>query len=284
MNQQYGTFEKDAMVIEYTQRGEGPPVLFLHGGHASCFETIGTEALLSAGYSVIAPSRPGYGATSPISNLDAACSLYDGLLAHLGLERIHVLSASAGGPAGIRFAALYPKKTASLTLQSAVTKEWITPADPSYKAAKVLFHPKRERFTWRLLQLISRRFPKLLFRQMFSSFSTLSYQEAAASIAPGDAETFARMMASQRSGKGFMIDLEQSREARTDTLAAITCPVLIMHSPFDASVSFAHAEHAAAMIPNARLEKLHAWGHLIWLGRDAGTTDRLLLAFLREHQ
>ncbi|WP_444685346.1 alpha/beta fold hydrolase [Alkalicoccus luteus] len=284
MIQRYGTFEKDAMVVEYTQRGEGPLVLFLHGGHASCFETIGTEALLEEGFSIIAPSRPGYGVTSPVRNLDAACTLYEGLLTHLGLERIHVLAASAGGPAGIRFAALYPEKAASLTLQSAVTKEWLTPADPAYKAAKVLFHPKRERFTWQLLQLISRRFPKLLFRQMFSSFSTLSYQEAASRIAPGDAETFARMMASQRSGKGFMIDLEQSREAGTDTLAAITCPVLIMHSPFDASVPFAHAEHAAAMIPNARLEKLHAWGHLIWLGKEAGTTDRLLLAFLHEHQ
>lgn len=50
--------------VEYTLRGEGPAVLNLYGGHSNCQESFGTQPLLDAGYSVLTPSRPGYGKTN----------------------------------------------------------------------------------------------------------------------------------------------------------------------------------------------------------------------------
>jgi pimeloyl-ACP methyl ester carboxylesterase len=49
--------------IEYTLWREGPVVLNLHGGHSNCQENFGYQPLLDAGYSILTPSRPGYGRT-----------------------------------------------------------------------------------------------------------------------------------------------------------------------------------------------------------------------------
>src|SRR5512136_2126530 len=56
--------------IEYTLLGSGPVVLVCHGTSCSCFSTELAEPLLQAGFSVLTPSRPGYGRTP----LAAGCS------------------------------------------------------------------------------------------------------------------------------------------------------------------------------------------------------------------
>ena len=49
--------------IEYTLQGSGPVVLICHGTSSNCFSTDMTAPLVEAGFSVLAPSRPGYGRT-----------------------------------------------------------------------------------------------------------------------------------------------------------------------------------------------------------------------------
>lgn len=86
--------------IEYTVVGRGEPVFILHGGHSNCQEDFGYKILLENGYSIITPSRPGYGRTSNElgSSLDAACKAYEQLLDHLNLTKVHIIAVSAGGP------------------------------------------------------------------------------------------------------------------------------------------------------------------------------------------
>ncbi|WP_147803918.1 alpha/beta fold hydrolase [Alkalicoccus halolimnae] len=279
----YGTFTKEGQTIEYTIHGEGPAVLMFHGGHSSCYEESGYEALLASGFSIITPSRAGYGKTSASigRSLSEACRFYAALLSHLEIDGAHVVAASAGGPTGITFASEYPELVRSLTLQSAVTKEWLKPEDQTYKAARILFHPKTEKYTWKMISTISTVFPRFMFKQMFSSFSSLSYTEAGSRIADGDHLTLAAMNRRQRSGEGFLIDLEQTKKITPEQLEAVSCPVLIMHSRFDSSVPVSHAQHAAENMPQADLQLLDSWGHLIWLGHLAEETDEKLAAFYK---
>ncbi|MCM3716530.1 alpha/beta hydrolase [Alkalihalobacillus oceani] len=137
----------DGITVEYSLIGEGEPVLVMHGGHSNCNEEFGYQALVENGFTVITPSRPGYGRTSKEAGKDLAkaCEYYVKLLDHLKLKNVHVLAISAGGPSGIWLAANYPERISTLTLQSAVTKEWLKPSDKEYKVPRALFHPKTER-------------------------------------------------------------------------------------------------------------------------------------------
>ncbi len=168
-------------------------------------------------------------------------------------------------------------------MQSAVTKQWLTPKDKEYKAAKILFRPGTEKYTWKLISSMNNIFPQFIFKQMFPSFSKLQYSEAKAKLHKDDVEEIRKMNNRQRSGDGFLIDLEQVNEASLEDLKSIICPTLIMHSQYDGSVPLEHAHFAHENIPASELCILEAWGHLIWLGHSSKETDEKLVSFLQSH-
>ncbi|WP_407939191.1 alpha/beta fold hydrolase [Oceanobacillus salinisoli] len=243
MERSYKVYSDEDIYMEYSVIGEGKPIFVLHGGHSNCKEEFGYKALIENGYSIITPSRPGYGRTSKEigASLETASTYYAKLLSDLKIDKVHVIAISAGGPSGIFFASKYPDLVSTLTLQSAVTKQWLTTKDKEYKAAKILFHPKTEKYTWNLISFMNNR---------------------------------------QRSGEGFFIDLDQVNTLLTKDLERITCPTFIMHSKHDGSVPLEHAQHAHENIPSSELCLLDAWGHLIWLGESADVTDEKLIDFL----
>lgn len=273
----------DGLTIEYSVVGTGEPILVMHGGHSNCREEFGYEVLVENSYMMITPSRPGYGGTSKEigESLSLACEYYSKLLEHLHIDKVHLVAISAGGPSGIHFAATHPHQVQSLILQSAVTKEWLTPKDIEYKAAKVIFRPNVEKYTWKMISMMNNAFPSFIFQQMFPSFSKLKYKDATAKFHQNDVEAIRKMNNRQRSGEGFMIDLEQVNKVSEQELQAIKCPTLIMHSHHDGSVSLDHPYFAHEHISSSELSLLDTWGHLIWIGAAAGETNNRLLSFLK---
>ncbi|MED1121226.1 alpha/beta hydrolase [Bacillus atrophaeus] len=276
------TITVEGLTLEYSIAGKGAPLLLMHGGHANCYEEFGYKALIEHGYSIITPSRPGYGQTSKEigKSLAQACRFYVKLLDHLNIESVHVLAISAGGPSGICLASQYPERVNSLILQSAVTKEWLTPQDTEYKVGRVFFRPPIEKWVWKLVSSLNNAFPRMMFAAMSPQFSTLSFQQIKPMMAEEDVEAFRKMNSRQRSGEGFLIDLSQTGSVSSKDLQAISCPALIMHSLNDGLVQQSHANHAKEHIPDAVLCLLHSWGHLIWLGIAAAETDSMVLDFL----
>lgn len=273
----------DDFKIEYSIIGQGEPILVMHGGHSNCYEEFGYDYLIEKGYSVITPSRPGYGRTTKEmgESLSIACKFYAKLLNHLNLSQVHVLAISAGGPSGICFASKYPQHVKSLILQSAVTKEWLTSKDLEYKVAKRIFHPKIGRVTWKLLSAMNNKFPSFIFKKMLPSFSSLSYLEAKGKIAEQDIEEIRKMNNRQSSGHGFTIDLHLVNEITLDNLKSVSCPTLIMHSKNDNSVPLQHAYFAHENIADSELCILDSWGHLIWLGTSSDEANEKVGQFLR---
>lgn len=285
MGRRVEKYSVEGVTIEYSIIGEGEPIFVLHGGHSNCNEEFGYKALVDNGFSIITPSRAGYGGTSKEvgKSLSIACEYYLKLLNHLKINKVHLLAISAGGPSGIYFASKYPEKVSSLSLQSAVTKEWLTQKDKEYKAAKILFRPITEKYTWKLITIINNVFPRFIFKQMFPSFSKLRYSEAKDKLNKEDVEAIRIMNNRQRSGYGFLIDLAQINELSVEDLQAITCPTLIMHSNHDGSVPLEHPHFAHENIPSSELCLLDTWGHLIWLGKSSKETDENLITFLNSH-
>lgn len=268
--------------IEYTIAGAGKPILLFHGGHSNCHEEFGYKNLLEQGYSIITPSRAGYGSTSKEIglSLNTACEAYLQLINHLNICTVHVFAVSAGGPSGITFASLFPHRVSSLVLQSAVSKEWHTPKDAIYRMAKILFHPATGKYTWKLVSFFSRTFPNFILKQMAPSFSTLPVPEILQQFSQEDIEQFVAMNQRQRSAHGFMLDLEQSSGFTLSKLQKILCPTLIIHSKNDKAVLPEHALSAHHHIPGSKLCLLDSWGHLIWLGSGARSVDTELNEFL----
>ena len=286
MERVVGTYTVDGQTIEYSITGKvGEPVLVMHGGHSNCYEEFGYGALIKNDFMIITPSRAGYGKTSKEigESLSTACESYVKLLHHLGIEKVHLLAISAGGPSGLYFASHYPKRVKTLTLQSAVTKEWHTPKDNIYKLAQVLFHPSLEKITWKLTSIMSNCFPKFMFKQMVPSFSKLSYKQIQEKMAEEDIEEICKMNHRQRSGYGFLIDLLQTKEITLKDIKDISCPTFIMHSKNDGAVPLEHSYYVRQHILDSELCILESWGHLIWIGQEGKAVSKKLIDFLTSY-
>ena len=154
--------------IEYTSKGDGPVILNLHGGHSNSQENFGYQPLLDAGYSILTPSRPGYGRTDVEIGKTAAqtaASLIK-LLDHLEIDQVYLIGVSAGGPTAIYLAANYPSRIKKLVLESAASKAWLSRSDFDYKLGKLIFNPKFQHVTWFMLRKLANNFPQF-FAKIF---------------------------------------------------------------------------------------------------------------------
>ena len=112
----------DAVIVTYVDRGKGDAVLSIHGVCGGYDQGLETAWHLASGYRVIAPSRFGYlGSGVPADpGPKAQAKIFAELLDSLGVDRVCLLAASAGGAAAIRFALDYPERTRGLVLYSAL--------------------------------------------------------------------------------------------------------------------------------------------------------------------
>src|ERR1044072_2419356 len=110
--------------IEYTLFGNGPVVLVCHGPSEICHSTQAFKSLVDAGFSLLTPSRPGYGRT-PLdagkSNTQAAAAII-ALLDSLNIQKCSVIAVSGGGPTGIALAANFPQRIERLVLMAAISR------------------------------------------------------------------------------------------------------------------------------------------------------------------
>jgi pimeloyl-ACP methyl ester carboxylesterase len=116
--------EVDGVAVHYLDRGEGPPVVLLHGNGAMAedFVISGLVDRLARTHRVIAIDRPGYGYTGrPRSRLWTAAAqarLLREVVRRLGIERPVVVGHSWGAIVAMAWALDYQDELASLVLMS----------------------------------------------------------------------------------------------------------------------------------------------------------------------
>ncbi len=266
--------------IEYSAIGNGIPIVFIHGGHSNCRETLCHKGFDLKKFQLITPSRPGYGKTPLNDNRTPrkSADLIAELLSVLSLSKVTVYGISAGGLTAIELAANYPNKVNALILASAISKKWLDENGKIYKTAQLLFHPKIEKFTWGMVRFFSRIFPKMMAGSFYSQFSMHPAHQLTR-------EAIRELISALRyynSGYGFLNDIDQ--DVPKDVVAKVKCPTLIIHSENDTSVSIAHARHAHEMIPHSKFEILrNTWGHLFWIGKDSEDSIPLTLEFIEKN-
>ena len=112
----------DGVCLHYVEKGEGPPVVLVHGNALSLvdFQASGLFDRLAAHHRVIAFDRPGFGhSTRPRDRLwtpAAQAELLYAALALLGVERPAIVGHSMGATVAVAWALAHPDDVRSLVL------------------------------------------------------------------------------------------------------------------------------------------------------------------------
>jgi pimeloyl-ACP methyl ester carboxylesterase len=265
--------------IEYTLIGNGPVLLACHGTSSNCYSTEALESLVEAGFSLLTPSRPGYGRT-PLevgrNNLEAAEALI-ALLDCLKIETCSVIAISGGGPTGIALAANFPWRIERLILMAAVSRPEDRPNEPAYKNQMAFYGPLHS-LQWGTLRLISNLSPRGMARQTLAIFSTHDPDDAMSKLSSQGIESIRRFYQGHSSRGGALNDATHT--VGRELLQAISVPVLIVHSREDRSVPFSHAEWSLQNVPQAILCEAGCTGHFLWVGPDYKDISKQMVAFL----
>jgi pimeloyl-ACP methyl ester carboxylesterase len=134
--------DADGTELEYEVLGPaaGGPVVLIHGAFlATAYAPLCAEPALATHDRLIRYHRRGYaGSSHPSGPASTARQAADcrALLAHLGVERAHVVGHSAGGPIALQLALDAPEVVHSLVLLEPLLEEAVGPAFRLYEAGE----------------------------------------------------------------------------------------------------------------------------------------------------
>jgi pimeloyl-ACP methyl ester carboxylesterase len=266
--------------IEYSLLRNGPVVLICHGTSSNCFSTELALPLGDVGFSVLTPSRPGYGRT-PLavgqSAADAASALI-ALLDSLEIQTCAVIAISGGGPTGVALAAGFPERVTRMVLAEALTYPENRPNEPGYKNQTAFYGPMHA-IMWGMLGLMSRLSPRAMARQTLAIFSTHDPDDGLRKLSAEDIQRICRFYQGRSSRRGALADATHS--VGVELLKSIHQPTLVIHSREDNSVPFAHAEWSLKYISQSELCEAGITGHFFWVDPDYGRISQRLVAFLK---
>jgi pimeloyl-ACP methyl ester carboxylesterase len=229
--------------VEYAMRGEGTPLLALHGAGGGYEQGLGVAQLLgSENLKTIAVSRPGYRRT-PLATgatLHEQARAMAALLDTLQLERVVVAALSAGGLAALQFALDYPDRCRGLILISA------------HGPALTQLRPAAY-WIW-LLKLLIGSDLLMWFVATIGMGLLLRLQGTAPGAGDFDAILRGAFPTSDWQA-GVLNDFTQllAPETREIPLEQIKAPTLLIHGTRDANVPYGVALDAAKRIPNSRM-------------------------------
>jgi len=253
--------------VEYRlERRGSEAILVFHGGHMRAALAIGEEVFAGLGYTVLAPSRPGYGRT-PVTTGKTPGGFADitrELCSDLGIEHVAaVVGISGGGPTAVAMAARHAELVQRLVLESAVGPvAW--PDRRTRLGAQIALNGVTERASWSVVRALVRIAPATTLRFFLTSLSTDSPSDVLASLAQEHRSWLLTLFSRMRSGSGFVNDLREC----VDLTAEVRQPTLVIATRKDRAVPFAHAEALAAGIAHSRLVVSEADTHFVWFGSD----------------
>lgn len=246
--------------IEYTDGGNGPAVLVIHGSGGGYDQgELMVQAVLGNQFHWIAPSRFGYlrstfhqGAT-----FDEQAHAYAHLLDQLGVKQVAVVALSHGGPSALLFAVLHPERVTSLTLIScgvaASAAQSQTQANQKGDLLTTIF--KHDPLYWG----ISRLFRRQLMELMGANAAVIAGLTPEQRLLVDQVIDYMNPVSLRSAGTAF----DNQAALPNERIAAIKTPTLIFHAADDSLQLFHNAEFAAATIPQARLMRFEKGGHLL---------------------
>jgi len=278
--------------VEYARLGEGPAVLGIHGGPGGYDQALMLfDWLARKGFSVLAPSRPGYLGT-PLSSgktADEQADMYAALLDTLGIDKVAVIFGSAGGASGYGFAIRHPDRVTALVAIDAVVSQYLIPANVNAITEAIFLSGPGEQ----LVSFFSTRFPKKTLHEFIQQESLLRPEQIdkqvdAATQDPDQMRFFFRLVRSMSdySRRKVGVDNDMRHLATLPDLPVdrIRCPALIIHGTHDSDVLFYHGVYARENIPFAEELWVRQGSHFCaWISPQVHDVQERIIKFLQSH-
>ena len=243
--------------IEYTEFGEGAPMLIVHGSGGGYAQGVYFARLIGGNFRWIAPSRFGFLGTPAPNNASSElqADAHACLLDALGIERVGLVGCSLGGPSALMFTQRHPERVTSLVMASAASHA--IPDRPGFQAAvfKVFLN---DFFFWGMVHLMPGGLLDLLgVPAAFQKELPAGDLQAAFQFLEDIIPMGARL-------QGQLLEERMSRIDET-LVRQIQAPTLVVHAKDDTLVTFDHAEFTAQEVPGAQLIAEEKGGHLAFL-------------------
>lgn len=230
--------ELGTVPITMTDRGEGRPVLVLHGGGGPGTVAPWADRLTAARPArVITPTHPGFGGTvrpESLATISGLAALYASLLDHLDLDGVTVVGNSIGGWIAAEMALLALPRVTGFVLVDAVGIE-------------VPDHPVVDFFGLTPGEVAQRSYHDP------ERFGIDPMKLSATALAA---------MAGNRHALGVYAGTDMADPALRDRLAKVTAPTLVLWGEADRIADVDYGRAFAAAIPSAEFRILPGTGHL----------------------
>ena len=250
--------------VEYAERGQGDPVLIVHGIFQNCVSGLFSVRDLFNDRRIIAPSRFGcLGSSMPPNATPAAqADAFAALLDALHIDHIDVVGLSAGAPSALQLALRHPERVKHLVVMVGNLPGSPTAiVYPSWTR-----HINRQFVMWAMKTLA----PSTLAR--YASGVPKSFAMSADDVRVVNQFTDSLFPIS---AEGYNFDLFVSNaDVNSYNLEAIRVPTLIVHTRDDQITSHAASQRTAERIPGARFLSLGSGGHIM-LGQHQLARDTL---------
>ncbi|NQT65418.1 MAG: alpha/beta hydrolase [FCB group bacterium] len=266
-----------------------PVVLCSHGGIGGVDQArLMLEWVNKDKYRLLCVSRPGYLLT-PLGSgqsIEGQADLFATLLDSLAIEKIFMVSASAGGPPAYTFAMKYPKKLLGLIAIDSVSGFYDMPETVGTISA-MLF---TSNFGQKILKTIGRKRPEWFASEIFKSEAYYTKKQFKKHVNYVTIDDYAKKFI-----QGFMNSMNpyNPRKPGTDNdmelyshlthlkVEDITVPSLIIHGTHDADVKFYDGVYAYENIKNAQKYWIEEGSHLgFWLNEDSKNAQKFAQKFL----
>jgi 2-hydroxy-6-oxonona-2,4-dienedioate hydrolase len=257
------TINTDCGPIEYATLGEGRPVLVLHGTSGGWDQGIdAARGLVSHGFQLIAPSRFGYlGTPLPADPLPPAeADTWICFLDALKLQRVPVISYSAGAAPAMQLALRHPDRISAEVFfvpgSGGICPECIDEAtNPPRLLLDALY--RLDFPMWLVMKLA----PKFMYTLVAVPASLVP------SLAPEDKAELDSAIKSilpvRPRRLGVLNEVNTQGTQIQYPLEKVTTPALFISAADDLYKTLPVAQHAARIIPNAKLMEFSSGGHLL---------------------
>jgi len=240
--------------LELIERGQGAPLLYLHGGGGIASDLSFLD-LLAKTRRVIAPSHPGFGKSSLpdwLDSVDDIAHIYLELMDHLDLTRTDIVGFSIGGWIAAEIATKVPERINRLVLIGPVG---VKTGTPDKLDIPDVFAMPREK-----LDLLRFHDPA----KHAADLSAVPDDELL--IVARNRETLAML-----TWEPYMHNPKLPHR-----LHRLNVPALLIRGASDGIVSAEYLERYAALIPNTRIETIAAAGHLPQVEQPTATAAKVL--------
>lgn len=230
--------------MSYVDKGKGNVILSVHGIFGGYDQAYDTCAAFASDYRILAPSRFGYLGSDILGEGTPAeqAAAYVELLDKLDIDRVYVLSTSAGGSVAIRFALDYPERTKGLILYCSAMPLIEKPVKYAEYAGPPAF--------------LCNDYSMFLMSPLFDPIMGM------------DPSTIYSMVPISERRKGVVLDAavtnpDMARNYDTYQVENLQVPILILHSRDDRLASYEATVNALRRFPDCTFISFEEGGHLM---------------------